>query len=63
MVSDTIDMKKISWQSKETAVFSGKIDYPKYRYWDRLSFQAKYFALVDLQYGAQAHLSGPNGVP
>ena len=27
---------QISWQPKELAVFAGKIDYQKYRFWDRL---------------------------
>ncbi|MHB1621285.1 MAG: menaquinone-dependent protoporphyrinogen IX dehydrogenase [Sulfuricella sp.] len=27
--------KKTSWQPKELAVFAGKIDYQKYRFWDR----------------------------
>ncbi len=29
-------LKQISWQPKELAVFAGKIDYQKYRFWDRL---------------------------
>lgn len=28
-------LKQIQWQPKELAVFAGKIDYPKYRFWDR----------------------------
>jgi menaquinone-dependent protoporphyrinogen oxidase len=30
---------QISWQPKELAVFAGKIDYQKYRFWDRLMIQ------------------------
>ena len=29
-------LKQISWQPKELAVFAGKIDYKRYRFWDRL---------------------------
>ena len=29
-------LKQISWQPKELAVFAGKIDYQRYRFWDRL---------------------------
>ncbi|MCB2183748.1 MAG: menaquinone-dependent protoporphyrinogen IX dehydrogenase [Desulfobulbaceae bacterium] len=29
-------LKQISWRPKELAVFAGKIDYPSYRFWDRL---------------------------
>jgi len=29
-------LKQISWQPKELEVFAGKIDYQKYRFWDRL---------------------------
>jgi len=29
-------LKQISWRPKELAVFAGKIDYQKYRFWDRL---------------------------
>lgn len=29
-------LKRISWQPKELAVFAGKIDYPSYRFIDRL---------------------------
>lgn len=29
-------LRQISWRPKELAVFAGKIDYPKYRFWDRL---------------------------
>ena len=28
-------LKQISWQPKELAVFAGKIDYQRYRFWDR----------------------------
>lgn len=28
-------LRQISWQPEELAVFAGKIDYPKYRFWDR----------------------------
>ena len=28
-------LNQISWQPKELAVFAGKIDYPKYKFWDR----------------------------
>ena len=28
-------LKQIQWHPKELAVFAGKIDYPKYRFWDR----------------------------
>lgn len=28
-------LKKIPWQPKQLAVFAGKIDYPKYSFWDR----------------------------
>ena len=28
-------LKQISWQPKELAVFAGKLDYPRYSYWDR----------------------------
>ncbi|WP_303904676.1 menaquinone-dependent protoporphyrinogen IX dehydrogenase [Thiohalomonas denitrificans] len=28
-------LKRIKWNPKELAVFAGKIDYPKYRFWDR----------------------------
>jgi menaquinone-dependent protoporphyrinogen oxidase len=28
-------LKQISWHPKELAVFAGKIDYKKYRFWDR----------------------------
>ena len=28
-------LKQISWQPKELAVFAGRIDYKKYRFWDR----------------------------
>ncbi len=27
--------KRTAWRPKELAVFAGKIDYPKYRFWDR----------------------------
>jgi len=29
-------LKQISWRPKELAVFAGKIDYQKYRFWDKL---------------------------
>lgn len=29
-------LNQISWHPKELAVFAGKIDYQKYRFWDRL---------------------------
>ena len=29
-------LNNISWQPKQLAVFAGKIDYPRYRFWDRL---------------------------
>jgi menaquinone-dependent protoporphyrinogen oxidase len=29
-------LKQISWQPGELAVFAGKIDYQRYRFWDRL---------------------------
>lgn len=29
-------LSQISWKPKELAVFAGKIDYPSYRFWDRL---------------------------
>ena len=32
-------LKQISWQPKELAVFAGKIDYPRYRFRDRLMIQ------------------------
>ncbi|TVQ70307.1 MAG: menaquinone-dependent protoporphyrinogen IX dehydrogenase [Oceanospirillales bacterium] len=28
-------LQQIQWQPKELTVFAGKIDYPKYRFWDR----------------------------
>ena len=28
-------LKQISWQPKELAVFAGKLDYPRYRFWDK----------------------------
>ena len=28
-------LKQITWQPKELAVFAGKLDYPKYSYWDK----------------------------
>lgn len=28
-------LQQISWQPQTLAVFAGKIDYPKYRFWDR----------------------------
>jgi len=28
-------LRQIAWQPDELAVFAGKIDYPKYRFWDR----------------------------
>jgi menaquinone-dependent protoporphyrinogen oxidase len=28
-------LKEISWRPKVLAVFAGKIDYPRYRFWDR----------------------------
>ena len=28
-------LKQISWQPKKLAVFAGKLDYPRYSYWDR----------------------------
>ena len=28
-------LKQIPWQPKELAVFAGKLDYPRYSYWDR----------------------------
>ncbi len=28
-------LRQIPWQPKELAVFAGKLDYPRYRYWDR----------------------------
>ena len=28
-------LKEISWKPKNLAVFAGKIDYPRYRFWDR----------------------------
>jgi menaquinone-dependent protoporphyrinogen oxidase len=28
-------LKQISWQPKKLAVFAGKIDYRRYRFWDR----------------------------
>lgn len=28
-------LKQISWKPKNLAVFAGKIDYPRYRFWDR----------------------------
>lgn len=32
-------LKQISWQPRELAVFAGKIDYPRYRFRDRLMIQ------------------------
>ena len=32
-------LKQISWRPKELAVFAGKIDYPRYRFRDRLMIQ------------------------
>lgn len=32
-------LKQISWQPKKLAVFAGKIDYPRYRFRDRLMIQ------------------------
>jgi menaquinone-dependent protoporphyrinogen oxidase len=29
-------LKQISWHPKKLAVFAGKIEYQKYRFWDRL---------------------------
>jgi len=29
-------LKQVLWRPKELAVFSGKIDYPRYSFWDRL---------------------------
>ncbi|MEJ2689575.1 MAG: menaquinone-dependent protoporphyrinogen IX dehydrogenase [Deltaproteobacteria bacterium] len=28
-------LKQISWRPKKLAVFAGKLDYPRYRFWDR----------------------------
>ena len=28
-------LKQIAWEPKQLAVFAGKIDYPKYSFWDR----------------------------
>jgi len=28
-------LKQISWQPKELAVFAGKLDYPRYSFWDK----------------------------
>jgi menaquinone-dependent protoporphyrinogen oxidase len=28
-------LRQISWKPKKLAVFAGKIDYPKYKFWDR----------------------------
>jgi menaquinone-dependent protoporphyrinogen oxidase len=33
-------LKQIAWRPKELAVFAGKIDYPQYRWWDRLIIRA-----------------------
>lgn len=33
-------LKKITWKPKLLAVFGGKIDYRKYRFWDRLMIRA-----------------------
>lgn len=32
-------LSQISWEPKEVAVFAGKVDYPRYRVWDRLMIQ------------------------
>ncbi len=32
-------LRQIAWRPKELAVFAGKIDYPRYRLWDRLIIQ------------------------
>lgn len=32
-------LKHISWHPKELAVFAGKVDYPKYTFWERLMIQ------------------------
>jgi len=32
-------LKQISWRPKELAVFAGKVDYPKYTFWERLMIQ------------------------
>ena len=28
-------LRQVSWRPRETAVFAGKLDYPKYDFWDR----------------------------
>jgi menaquinone-dependent protoporphyrinogen oxidase len=28
-------LRQVAWRPTETAVFAGKLDYPKYRFWDR----------------------------
>lgn len=33
-------LKQISWKPKTLAVFAGKIEYQKYRFWDRLMIRA-----------------------
>ena len=33
-------LKQISWQPQNLAVFAGKIEYQKYRFWDRLMIRA-----------------------
>lgn len=32
-------LRQIAWRPKQLAVFAGKIDYPRYRFWDRLIIQ------------------------
>jgi menaquinone-dependent protoporphyrinogen oxidase len=32
-------LKKIGWQPKNMAVFAGKIDYPRYTFWDRAAIR------------------------
>jgi len=28
-------LRQVAWRPRETAVFAGKLDYPRYRFWDR----------------------------
>ncbi|WP_045861533.1 menaquinone-dependent protoporphyrinogen IX dehydrogenase [Teredinibacter purpureus] len=35
-----IFLNKINWKPKGLAVFAGKVDYPKYRFWDRLMIRS-----------------------
>jgi menaquinone-dependent protoporphyrinogen oxidase len=37
-------LKKTPWKPKQLAVFAGKIDYAKYRFWDRLMIRLIMFA-------------------